>query len=140
MAAVYTEKPLAYHIYRKDFSVRIQAPLYDGDSIIRYGPSTPPAPTITHREADSTPETLQRTIASAEPMTRLDIAAIEARARALRAEAIADLARRAWQWLATASERARRRREEEYLARAQSHAELEYRLRKLERSGQLIHI
>ena len=126
---------------RKEFSVKLQFPLYEGDSIIRYGPTTSPDPVAGRQQAHSTPKILQRSsTAAATSHPALDLPEIEARARALRAAAIADLASRAWTWLGTYFERARRRREEEYLARSQSLAELEHRLRKLERQGHLLHI
>jgi hypothetical protein len=125
----------------KEFSMKLQLPLYEGDSIIRRGPTTSQAPVAGRRQTHSTPEIVRRTIALAPTgVGALDSAAIEARARALRAEAIADLAGRAWTWLGTYFGRARRRREEEYLARAQNLAELEHRLRKLERQGHLLHV
>ncbi len=120
--------------------MKLEVPLYEGDSIIRHGPTTSSGPVAGHPQAHSTPRALQRNIASATPVSALDIAAIEAKARALRAAAIADLTSRAWKWLGGYFERARRRREEEYLARSQNLAELEHRLRKLERRGQLMHI
>ena len=119
--------------------MKLQVPLYEGDSIIRYGPTTSPEPVAGQRQAHSTPKILRRS-STATSQPALDIPEIEARARALRAAAIADLASRAWTWLGAYFERAHRRREEEYLARSQSLAELEHRLRKLERRGQLMHI
>jgi hypothetical protein len=65
---------------------------------------------------------------------------IERRARALRAAAIRSTLISFWSWVERSFESARRRRDEEYLARAQSIVELEARLRKLERSGQLVRI
>ncbi len=121
--------------------MKLQLPLYEGDGIIRHGPTTSPGPVAGHPKADSTPRVLQRNIALVSTaVTALDIAEIEARARALRAAAIADFAGRAWSWLGTYFERARRRRQEEYLARAQSLADLEHRLRKLERQRDLLHV
>jgi len=110
---------------------------YEGDSTIRKGPTTSPEPLW---QTDFTPLTLQRNIDSARPVSALDIAAIEARARALRATAVAEMVRDAWNWLGTYFERQRRRRDEEYLARARNRVELEQRLRKLERRGQLLHV
>ncbi|MGH8680003.1 MAG: RSP_7527 family protein [Burkholderiales bacterium] len=122
--------------------MKLQLPLYEGDSIIRYGPTTSPDPVAGPQQSHSTPKIPQRSssIGAATDSAVVDIAEIEARARALRAEAIAELAGRAWTWLGTYFERARRRREEEYLARSQSLAELEHRLRKLERQGHLLHV
>jgi hypothetical protein len=110
---------------------------YVGDSIIRGRPTTRQDP---HRQPHSRLEALQRNIATAPPVSALDIAAIEARARALRAAAVAGMLSTAWKWLSTYFERQRRRRDEEYLARARNLAELEQRLRKLERRGQLLHV
>jgi hypothetical protein len=65
---------------------------------------------------------------------------IERRARALRAAAMRSALVSLWRWVERSFEAARRRREEEYLARSQSIVELEARLRKLERGGQLVHV
>jgi hypothetical protein len=122
--------------------MKLQLPLYEGDSIIRHGPTTSPGPVAGHSKAHSTPRILQRTIAAVPTaVPALDMAEIEAQARALRAAVIADLAGRAWSWLGTYFERGRRRRQEEYFARrAQNLAEVEHRLRKLERQGHLLHV
>jgi len=121
--------------------MKLQLPLYEGDSIIRYGPTTSRDPVAGHQQADYTPKMPQRSRRpAATGGAALDIAEIEARARALRAAAIAEMVSRAWTWLGTYFERARRRREEEYLARSQNLAELEHRLRKLEREGHLLHV
>ncbi len=121
--------------------MKLQLPLYEGDSIIRYGPTTSPEPVAGRQQAHSTPKLPRRSKARDQaPEGALDFAAIEASARALRAAAIAEMAGRAWTWLGTYFERARRRRQEEYLARAQNLAELEHRLRKLERQGHLLHV
>jgi hypothetical protein len=111
--------------------VKLATPLYEGDSIIRPGPT---AWADSVGEVHDTADFVQRDSAS------VDLAKIEARARVLRAAAVADYLARAWDWLGGQLDRARRRREEEYLARAQSLAELEDRLRKLERQGQLLHV
>jgi len=121
--------------------MKIQLPLYEGDSIIRYGPTTSPDPVAGQQQAHSTPKIPQRSSTPAATSgCALDLPEIEARARALRAAAIAEMVSRAWRWLGTYFERARRRREEEYLARSQNLAELEHRLRKLERQGHLLHV
>jgi hypothetical protein len=121
--------------------MKLQLPLYEGDSIIRYGPTTSPDPVAGQRQTHSTPKILQRSsMPTATSGAALDISEIEARARALRAAAIAEMAGRAWTWLGTYFERARRRRQEEYLARSQNLADLEHRLRKLEREGHLLHV
>ena len=121
--------------------MKLQLPLYEGDSIIRYGPTTSPDPVAGQQQAHSTPKIPQRSSTPAATSgCALDLPEIEARARALRAAAIAEMVSRAWRWLGTYFERARRRREEEYLARSQNLAELEHRLRKLERQGHLLHV
>lgn len=111
--------------------MRLRTPLYEGDSIIRPGPAV---------EAESVGETDHTADFVQRDSEAVDLAKIEARARALRAVAIADYIERAWGWLGGTFDRARRRREEEYLARAQNLADLEDRLRKLERKGQLLHV
>jgi hypothetical protein len=75
----------------------------------------------------------------ADPMV-FDSFEIERRARALRAAAMRSTLVSFWSWVERSFEAARRRREEDYLARAQSIVELETRLRRLERSGQLVRI
>ncbi len=121
--------------------MRLEAPIYDGDSLIRPSPvvsdGSPSAGGQAVVEADFVRRNIDRETV---PCEGVDIAEIEARARALRAATIAAwfarLGERLNEWL----EAARRRRAEEYLARAQSHAELEARLRELERRGYLPHI
>jgi hypothetical protein len=76
---------------------------------------------------------------AAEPFV-IDTFEIERRARALRAAAIRSALVSLWSWVERSFETARRRRVEEYLARAQSVAELEERLRQLERGGHLVRI
>jgi hypothetical protein len=121
--------------------MRFATPMYDGDSIIRYGPEAQPEAPEAEIKVDFTPKMLHRKTEPhrAEPLV-VDTFEIERRARALRAAAM----RPAWasfrSWIRRAFESARGRRDEEYLARAQSISELEARLRKLERSGQLVRI
>lgn len=121
--------------------MRFEAPLYDGDGLIRPGPVVSEAVQGAPAEGDETPEMLRRTqpTVPSRPDDR-DLADIEARARALRAQMIAAWFARLGERLTNWLEAARRRRAEEYLARAQSHAELEARLRKLERRGYVPHI
>jgi hypothetical protein len=84
---------------------------------------------------------VHRKIALAMPdLLVFDSFEIERRARALRAAAMRSMLISFWSWVERSFEAARRRRDEEYLARSQSVAELEARLRKLERSGQLVRI
>jgi hypothetical protein len=83
-------------------------------------------------------ELVQRSIAP--EVDSQAIREIEARARALRSETVggwlAALATRVTFWL----ESGRRRRDEEYLARAENHADLEGRLRELDRRGYAPHL
>lgn len=120
--------------------MRFEAPLYDGDSLIRPGPVVSGATPIAPAGADEAPELLRRTVAAPGVLDDADLAEIEARARTLRAEMIAGWFARLGERLNNWLEAARRRRAEEYLARAQSHAELEARLRELERRGYVPHI
>jgi hypothetical protein len=73
-------------------------------------------------------------------VSALEIAEIEAGARALRAATLAGLLSRAWTWLSAYYEQTRRRREREHLARSQSRPEMASRLRKLERQGHSAHM
>ena len=121
--------------------MRFEAPLYDGDSLIRPGPVVSGAAPSVPAGGDEAPKMLRRTPACAPAaIDDADLAEIEARARKLRAEMIAGWFERLGERLNNWLEAARRRRAEEYLARAQSHAELEARLRELERRGYVPHI
>lgn len=115
--------------------------MYDGDSIIRRGPEAQVGPVEAPIKTDTTPKMVRRKIApaEAEPLV-FDRFEIERRARALRAAAVHSALVAFWGWLERSFENARRRREEAYLARSQSVAELEDRLRKLERSGELVRV
>jgi len=121
--------------------MRFATPMYDGDSIIRPGPEAQPTAPKAVIPVDSTPKMVHRKIElpKAEPMV-FDSFEIERRARALRAAAMRSALISFWSWVERSFEAGRRRREEQYLARAQSIVELEARLRKLERSGQLVRI
>jgi hypothetical protein len=121
--------------------MRFRTPMYDGDSIIRRGPEAQPEAPKAEIKVDSTPKMLQRKITSqkTEPPV-VDIFEIERRARALRAAAMRSALVSFWSWVERFFERARRRRDEEYLSRAQSVAELEARLRRLESGGHLVRI
>ena len=121
--------------------MKFAAPMYDGDSIIRPGPEAQSTLPEAASKADSTPEMVQRKIAlpGADPVA-FDGFELERRARALRAAAIRSVLVGFWAWVKRSTETARRRRAEEYLARAQSIAELETRLRKLERTGHLLRV
>jgi len=108
--------------------MKLKAPLYEGDSIIRRGPE--PAE-MTGSNEDVTPKIVQRNARY--------VREIEARARTERAAAVALHARRFWRWLAAQLDGARRSHDEAYLAQAQSLSELERRMRELER-GSLMRI
>lgn len=120
--------------------MRFEGPLYEGDSVLRPGPAFSQDTASGSEAPSSTPEMVQRAIAPEALEDSLDLQVIEARARAMRAEAIrvwfAGLVERLTTWM----ESARRRRDEEYLARSQSHAELEARMRELERRGYVPHL
>ncbi len=121
--------------------MRFQLPMYEGDSFLRPGPEADSRTLKSPQEPHSTPEMLQRKIAPVEAdLLVLDHFEIERRARALRAAAIRSAAASFWGWVERLFETARRRRVEEYLAGARSVAELEARLRKLERHGHLLRV
>jgi hypothetical protein len=111
--------------------MKIKAPMYEGDSLLRYRHEADEQATATPR---NTTAILQRSMPS-EP--GLDAWKVELRARRLRSEYIwslmSALADRLDGWLA----RARQREQEAYLAKAQDHGDLERRLRVLERSGSI---
>ena len=120
--------------------MRFEGPLYEGDSVLRPGPAFSQDASGSVKETSAAPEMVQRATAPKALVEDLDLQAIEARARALRAEAIrtwvASWGERLTAWL----ESARRRRDEEYLAQSQTHAELEMRMRELERRGYVPHL
>lgn|SRR5512134_1949192 len=133
--------------------MRFATPMYDGDSIIRWGPEAQSSAPETSLEADSTPKMVQRKMRPSKPRQKplaaapytaepfvIDTFEIERRARALRAAAMRSALVSLWSWVERSFETARRRRVEAYLARAQSITELEARLRKLERGGYLVRI
>jgi Protein of unknown function (DUF3563) len=112
--------------------MRITAPLYEGDSLLRYGV---PAGGADEAPAQNAADLLRRD--KSEDTTGLDAWKIEQRARSLRAEYVwslmAALADRIDGWFA----KARRREQEAYLSKASDHVDLERRIRALERSGSL---
>jgi hypothetical protein len=116
--------------------MRFDAPLYDGDSVIRPGPGfgadIGPEPTEKMR-----PEALQ---AKPETVLDLSVAEIEARARAMRAAYIGGLLGRLWDRFEAWLEKGRRAREEAYLAQADNLADLEERMRRIERQGYVPHL
>jgi len=100
--------------------MRITYPLYEGDGYLHFRDTPAKAPK--DRAADD---------------TGVDVRAIESRARALRRAAIADLLRRLRNWIENKLQNGRRRDVEAYLAQATDHADLERRLRDVERKNQL---
>ncbi len=121
--------------------MKYEFPMYDGDSIIRRGPGIRTEPEEHPSAANCNSIMVHRSmpLREADPLA-FDAGDVERRARALRAAAVRSAFVGFWTWLERSLENARKRREEEYLARAQSIAELEARLRRLERSGQLVRI
>lgn len=97
--------------------MKIAYPLYEGDGYLHYRGT--------------------RTSQSKTPTEGVDLRAIEQRARALRREVISSLLARFGDWLKAKLQSGRRRDVEAYLARATDHADLERRLREVERKGQL---
>jgi hypothetical protein len=121
--------------------MKFSLPMYDGDSFLRYRSQNESEALRSVVEADSTPEMLHRKIRAPQPeLPVFEHAEIDRQARALRAAALRDIAVSTWRWVERVFATARRRRAEEYLARAQSVAELESRLRKLERHGHLLRV
>jgi hypothetical protein len=117
--------------------MRFEGPLYEGDGLIRPGPVVSDANSGSVEAPVEEPKIVQRSIGLERSV---DLVEIESRARKMRAEFIggwlARLGARLTSWLEAAS----RRRAEEYLARSQSHAELESRMRELERRGYVPHL
>jgi Protein of unknown function (DUF3563) len=119
--------------------MRLTAPLYEGDSLIRSGPAfgadEVPATAQTTAEAAS-----DRVEAKPEAVFELNETEIEARARAMRAAYISAMMGRLWDRFEAWLEKGRRTRDEAYLARAANLSDLEARMRKLERDGYVAHI
>lgn len=69
------------------------------------------------------------------PYADLDLRSIEVRAQRLRAEYLASLLRRLFDWLERDAQRARQRRIEHYLAGATDLADVEHRMRLLAHRG-----
>jgi Protein of unknown function (DUF3563) len=98
-----------------------RVPLYDGDAVLREALA---------KVAKPAPRAAERSAAD----TTTDILEIEHRARALRAELIAGLFSRFFRWIERALWRAQQRDVEHYLSQATDAADLERRMRTLERS------
>jgi uncharacterized protein DUF3563 len=104
------------HEHGRNGIMRIAYPLYEGDGYLHYRGAAKAS-----RGSDT---------------GALDLRAIEHRARALRREVIAGLLRRLGNWIEAKFQDVRRRDVEAYLAQATDHADLERRLRDLERKAQ----
>lgn len=109
--------------------MRLTAPLYEGDSLLRSGPAF---------GDEAAPEVAP----PAKPVEvfELTVADLEARARTMRARYVGEVLQRAWAGLEAWVEKGRRNREEAYLSRAQNLSDLEDRMRKLERDGYVPHV
>jgi hypothetical protein len=101
--------------------MRTAVPLYEGDGYLHY-----------RRDAE-----VKAPVQRAAEAGDLDLQAVEQRARALRRETIARLFRRLGQWIETKLRNGKQRDVEAYLAKATDHADLERRLREVERKNPL---
>lgn len=104
-----------------------RVPIYEGDGLLHDALV----------RADRTARAAARTAAPAEEaldITRVDVHAIEREARAMRAEAIAGLFRKLWTAIERAMWRSQQRDLEAYLSKATDAADLERRMRALERA------
>jgi hypothetical protein len=119
--------------------MRLTAPLYEGDSVLRSGPGfgADEAPTGAERIAEVAAEPVAK---AAETPFELNVTEIEARARAMRAAYISAAVKRLWDRFEAWLEKGRRQRDEAYLARAANLSDLEARMRRLERDGYVSHI
>jgi hypothetical protein len=97
--------------------MRVTYPLYEGDGYLHF------RGTNTAKPATAT--------------VGVDVRALDERAHALRRDAISGLFARLGQWLETVLQSGRRRDVEAYLAQSTDHADLERRLRDVERKNEL---
>jgi hypothetical protein len=116
--------------------MRLTGPLYEGDSLLRSGPAFG-SDAAEDTGAVVPPVDPKREGPRAEQRGEWEI---ESQAHGLRATYAGELLRRAWARLEAWLEEARRSRDEAYLARSQNLADLESRLRKLERDGYVPHL
>ena len=114
--------------------MRLSAPLYDGDSIIRPGPSAQTAPSEPLVEAEVGRGIVRRSMDAIDTVT-MDPWTIERRAKVLRAAFIRSLFKSFYDRLSRWFDRREMAEREEYLAASQNLAELEARMRRLERRG-----
>ncbi len=119
--------------------MRLTAPMYEGDSVIRSGPafSADEAPVAVEIATKVEPEPVETAV---DTVFVLNSVEIEARARAMRAAYISAKVAGLWDRFEAWLEKGRRARDEAYLARAANLADLEMRMRKLERDGYVAHI
>ncbi len=103
-----------------------RVPLFDGGGELR------DALAKAARPASTTPERGAPALRLLDSQERWEI---ERQARALRAQAIADLFGRFFRWIERALWRAQQRDLERYLSQSTSHADLERRMRELERGS-----
>lgn len=120
--------------------MRLSGPLYEGDSLLHPIGGFGPDVEDTRADAATTARIPQRSKDVPEVAAGLDTFEVEARARALRAEAIRAGLVAAWHRIDEWFARLEQRRTEAYLARSQNLADLENRLRQLERNGQIAHL
>jgi hypothetical protein len=113
--------------------MRLTGPLYEGDSLIRSGP-------VVRGEPAETGTLAVEPAPADEAVSTLNIAEIETRARAMRAAYIGALLGRLWDRFEAWLEKGRREREEAYLAQSENLADLEARMRRLEREGLVPHL
>ena len=119
--------------------MRLTAPMYEGDSVIRSGPAfgADEAPATAEIAAEVASKPAE---AKAGTVFELNEVEIEARARAMRAAYISAMMGRLWDRFEAWLERGRQARDEAYLARAANLSDLEVRMRKLERDGYVAHL
>jgi hypothetical protein len=119
--------------------MRLTAPLYEGDSVLRSGPGfgADEAPAESGDAVEGATQTVGK---PDEAATDLNMTEIEAQARAMRAAYIGAAVGRLWARFDAWLEKGRRERDEAYLARATNLSDLEARLRRLERDGYVSHI
>lgn len=124
--------------------MRLTAPLYEGDSLLRSGPGfgTDEAPADSGGPAEVAAQPVAKADESVSDVSvfELNETEIEARARAMRAAYIGAALGRLWNRFEAWLEKGRRERDEAYLARAANLSDLEARMRKLERDGYVSHI
>jgi Protein of unknown function (DUF3563) len=119
--------------------MRLTAPMYEGDSMIRSGPafSADVVPAAAETAAEVAPKPVEP---RSDGVFELNVVEIEARARAMRAAYLSAMMGRLWDRFEAWLESGRRARDEAYLARAANLSDLEMRMRKLERDGYVAHL